>query len=424
MPNQSVMFSVDKVVELLQEPASFAAVLEPGWIDAMVKKPETLPVFLEQSSIAGAIEWTGLEHELQEPLYHLAVNCWREPHLQALLWYCVYQINDTASAQTYGNMPRLEKALGERAGLFYLLVALSVVPLAVARYRANGIDETVIRQTLREIRCFCDNHRVGNDGLPGLIFRQLNWLRNYRDGRLHRLGRLEYKINVARGFAMILRRNSDGVKVALAEDGQRFDRHGYIEYDNCPDEQSWTSTVTEDAAAIIGYPIHPGGYALNSPTTFPLDQWEIMVRFGDPTIDMHIPSGGGLTPEACADSFRQAGAFFSRRYPEMKLKIIWCASWIFNTQLEEALPASNLAAFQREQYLFPVKSSGNDGMFFVFCRDCDNLSVLPRETSLQRTMLGILDSGRKLRTTGMFFAVEDLGSYGTQHYRRTFSIVP
>jgi hypothetical protein len=133
---------------------------------------------------------------------------------------------------------------------------------------------------------------------------------------------------------------------------------------------------------------------------------------------MHIPSGGGLTPAACRHSFALAAAFFTRRFPSANARLIFCQSWIFNPQLEERMPDSNLAALQREVYLFPVKSTGEDGLNFVFCRATGNRAELPRETTLQKTLLGILDAGQKLRSAGMIYAIEDLPHYGTQIYRR------
>jgi hypothetical protein len=35
-------------------------------------------------------------------------------------------------------------------------------------------------------------------------------------------------------------------------------------------------------------------------------------------------------------------------------------------------------------------------------------------------MLDILESGRKLRSSGMAFFIEDLENFGTQHYRKTW----
>lgn len=320
-------------------------------------------------------------------------------------------------------MPTLQAALGADRGLFYLLAGLTVVPTAVARYRTQGIDDPTIRDTLQQFRCFCNNHRVGNAGLPGLISRQMGWLRHYRDGVLYRFGRLEFKLGKVHLFGLMLRRKSDGVKVLLAKNSQRFDRHGYIEYDNCPDEHYWTAVLEETSDCIKGCLIHPAGYADKRVMDFPLDQWEVLARPNDSMLDVHIPSGGGLSPEACRASFTAAAEFFTRRFPSAAPRLFWCHSWISNTQLEEQMPDSNLVALQRELYLFPVKSSGDDGLSFVFWCVPENRAEMPRDTRLQKALLDILDSGRKLRASGMILAAEDLEHYGTQVYRRNYSSV-
>jgi hypothetical protein len=137
-------------------------------------------------------------------------------------------------------------------------------------------------------------------------------------------------------------------------------------------------------------------------------------------IDMHIPAGGGMTPERALDSFQKAVAFFSRKNPGKFREIFICHSWIFNTQFEEKMPDSNLAKLMRECYLFPHDSSGRDGMFFLFGRDYENLSQAPRDSSQRRAMLEILESGERLRTGGMLLFAEDLPRFGTQCYRNDF----
>lgn len=129
-----------------------------------------------------------------------------------------------------------------------------------------------------------------------------------------------------------------------------------------------------------------------------------------------------MTPEACLDSFRRAFAFFKQQHPGTFKPVIICHSWIFNTQFEQMLPESNLASLMRECLLFPHNSSGRDGMFFLFGRDYDDLSQAPRNTSVQRAMLSILEQGNRLRSGGMLFFEEDLQAFGSAPYRTSFPL--
>ena len=395
----------------------------PGRAEAAAAMPAALPRLGAPEARAQAAQWWSLDPAELPELTQTAKQLWETPASRELLWYCVHHFNRHDSPQSFQKLPDFSELIGQDDdGMFCLLIALSLVPTVITRYRNEGIDDAVIRDTLLEINCFRQNFGVGHDGRPGIIRGQLYWLLNYRDAKLFRLGRFEYRLGQAKGFSVILRHRAANHTVALAEAGQRFDRHGYIEYDKRPDNLAWTATFKENPDSVSGCPISPHGFAINKSCDFPLDQWRIAVRKDDPVIDLHIPSGGGMSPEVCQQSFNAAAEFFSRRVTGNKAEIIWCSSWIFNTQLEERMPDSNLAAFMRQQYLFPVKSSGDDGMFFVFCQAYDpaKLHLLPRKTSLQKAMTGILEGGESLRSSGMFFLLRDLHDFGNSPYRRDF----
>lgn len=400
------------------EPPSCLHGITSGWQEAMDRMPDQLPAELTAEEIIDAANWTDLEPEVAGELLRQLPAWWEDPFLRALLWYCVFHLNQSDSPQNFLGLPSLKHRLGPYRGLFYLLTGLSIIPAALQSYRRQGIAEPVIRQTLRQLRCYCDNHRLCNDGVPGLLVRQMNWLRQYRTGRLYRLGRLEYRLDRARQFGLFLKQRRSGHKIMLAEHGQRFDRHGFIEYEGEPDNQCWQADLVENGRLIWGFSIAPEGYAINRRQKYSLEDWEVMVRNGDPVIDLHIPAGEPLTLAACQDSFEAATAFFRNTQREKTPRIFWCNSWIFNPLFEQEMPDSNLAALQRESYLFPVLSSGRDGLFFVFCRDNENFTEWPRRTRLQKTMLSRVESGRKLRSGGMVIAVEDLPFLGRQYYRR------
>ena len=129
-----------------------------------------------------------------------------------------------------------------------------------------------------------------------------------------------------------------------------------------------------------------------------------------------------MTPELCKESFRLAFSFFEERYPERFKPVIISHSWIFNSQLEDYLPDSNLAKLQRECYLFPFPSNGQDGFFFVFGKNYrpEEMASAPQDTSLRRTLLKIAQTPEQLHCAGMLFFKEDLDDFGTQHYRNGF----
>jgi hypothetical protein len=394
----------------------------PGWEESLAATPSGIPYFLKPESFIPSARFCGFSPEMDPTLVSTAEQICKDNALLHLCWHCFYQLTEGTAPKAYPKWPDFRKELGDNFGVFYLLVGLGLVPGAKAAYAKMNIPENIVRDTMRELHGFNENHKIAYK-LPGLLTNQLNWLGNYYRGKLFRLGRLEYKIEPFYFQRFFYRNRKTNLKICFAPDSILHNEKGYIvgsAAETSDVKNAWTSSFYEENGHIFGNPVSPYGFALKKQIRISLKEWEPALRPNDWTIDLHIPPGGGMTPEACFESFQTAFDFFNTRFPEKKSSAIVCASWIFNTQFETYLPDSNMVRFMRELYLFPVQSSGNDGMFFVFYRDFKNLSEAPRETRLQKAMLDILESGRKLRSSGMAFFQEDLKHFGTSHYRKSW----
>ena len=124
---------------------------------------------------------------------------------------------------------------------------------------------------------------------------------------------------------------------------------------------------------------------------------------GDWVVSTHIPESGPLTPEACAESFGRARAFFGRHFPDYPTRVFHCDSWLLDPQLTEVLaPESNMVRFQQLWQLDGQRRNGDgDALFFVFRRRGEvDYSTLPQDTSLQRAIV------RKLASGGHWYACE------------------
>jgi len=410
---------VKEVLRALGEPEAEEAVA-PDWAESGDVMPVGLPAFLRPEEIRSAREYCGLREDLDPLLEGVARRIAARPALSRLAWHAYFRLYHRTEGG-FERWPGLSGALGDEGGAFYLLISLAMVPLVRAKHRELEVPEDVTRDTCLEVRCFCDNHETGH-GRPGIMRGQLFWLRHYVSGTLFRLGRFEYMVRPFHGRLEAYRHRETRQVIALAQDGVGFDADGFIPRGDDPPE--WTATLEHSEDAVVGHVISPRGYAVQHQMRLDTSEWECVLRPGDGTLDMHIPSGGNMTPRSCLDSMRRACGFFPRYFPERKHVAIACGSWIFNTQFEGWLgDDSNLVRFLRELYLFPITYGGRDGLFFVFCREDVDPATAPRDTALQRAMLDQIAAGKPLRASGMFTFEEDLVHYGTQHYRQYWTTI-
>jgi hypothetical protein len=119
----------------------------------------------------------------------------------------------------------------------------------------------------------------------------------------------------------------------------------------------------------------------------------------DPVLSVHIPSDACMTREALDDSYREAGMFFARFFPEYEYKCICCSTWLLSPVLKEILkPGSRILNFQSDYEITHVNLEVNSGLKWVFKRAYDDYNDLPEDTSLMRGMKQILLSGGKTGT--------------------------
>ena len=325
----------------------------------------------------------------------------------------------TRELESPGRWPETGEA-NDLLGAAYLLIAGTMAPLVRETHRRLSIPEDVTQATCGQVAGFCLNHKTAFSGRPGILPRQLYWLRHYPAGRLFRIGRFEYMRATYDHAGPVYRHKWYGWTVVFADPAHRVAADGQVlvrSGDVGDGSGSFVPTVRVEEGSVVGHLVTPWGVVERERRAISTDEWEPVLRHGDPVLDIHIPPGGGMYPERCRKSLVGAFAFFERYFPSHGAKAAVCRSWIFNTQLESSMPDGNLAAFMRQVYLVPAYSSGNDGLFFVFCRTYDALKDYPRDTRLRRALLDVLESGRTLRTTGMIYFRSDLERFGGEPYR-------
>ncbi len=413
------MLTAEEALRQVGELDTLAAV-ELDWDAGQALLPADGPGFLDPAAVLENRAWCGFGPEADEALLRAAQRIRGDEALRRLAWQCNWRLFDAPNPGWFtGQWPSFEAALGDDAGLFYLLVGLDLAPRLRAAHAQPGIPEEITRATLLEPRAFSLNYAQMHPGRWGLPRSQLFWLRYYLYEPFFRLGRFEYWLKPFRGGVHAYRSRQTGQVLALAPAGARLDAQGYMpRHEDPPQPGERTVRRIEDQGRVTGAPISPLGFAEPGEVTLDLAEWQPVLQPGDWVLDFHIPAGGGMTPAARHDSFRQAAAFFAERYPEQPATAFVCASWIYNPDLERILPGSNLAANLGDAYLFPIPSGGDDGLWFIFFQDHFDPATAPRSTSVQRAVWDWLAAGNPWRSGGMFYLAADLDRLGTQVYRR------
>ena len=398
--------------------------LEPHWEESEASLPEQGPAFLRPREISASRECLRLAPEA-EPVVQAAAERVREnPALLHLAWHCyrlLFYHRDYESSRI-ARWPTLERTLGDLAGPFYLLLAMASPSLIRPVHLARGIPEAITRLSCGHFPELIGNYRMvrGDQRAWGIDLRVLYWLRHYVAGDLYTLGRMEYMVRPFWGTIRAFRHRDTNEVVALAGEGTRFNAEGFINADQATDaEGGWTARLVEESGLVRGCPISPAGVGLRDEVELPLASWRRVLAPGDPILDTHIPAGGGMTPERCADTMRRALEFFPRYLPDRPFVGFACGSWILNPQLEWIYsPTSNMVLWQRELYLFPIPSGGQSGLYFIFGQDDPDPATAPRDTSLRRALLDQVAAGGRVIAGGMFFLKEDFPHFGSQYYRR------
>ena len=409
--------SIEDVVATIGEPET-AEALRPGWDESVATLPPGAPSFLDPAEIAASRAYAGLPEMLDPLLDAVATRIREQPALLKLAWHTWRVLSGPEEGRQFHGWPSLVRALREDSGVFYLLMELAAVPRIRAVHRQLGIPEDVTRDTCRVVGCQNSNYGRLHGGRPGILRKELYWIRNHLTGRLFRLGRFEFMLQPFYGPLVAYRHRSTGRVVALAVDGAWFDADGYVPAQPDDNRGSWQATLREDERALTGYPIAPHGVALRQQVRLPRPEWECVLEPGQTVLDMHIPEGGNMTPERSLDSLRRAFEFFPIYFPGQSARAVQCDSWIFGPPLEAILPpTANLVRLMREVYLFPARHSPNEGLYYIFGSNDVDLATALRETSLQRAVLAFLEAGGTWRCGGMFLLQDDLEHFGSQVYR-------
>lgn len=404
---------------------SARAAIEPGWAESQAAMPVDVP-FLQEAFLREGAAWMSLPAEIAEAAVRAAGRIRTSEPLRALAWHAHWRMFQ--GGKGIGDWPLPTQALGADAGMLYALALLGNWPQARQAYEQRGTPPDVVRDTMADVALHLERYRRQHGALGLEAMYAGNWLRNHLRGRIFRLGRLQY---IAAGFSQavfVWRRERDGRTTALAatglafrSDGQRQGAGGLID-----ENGAWTSAYAEDDSSVTGHPLDPvRAVAGREAVRLDKREWRLVLRPGDPVLDMHIPAIGPMTPPNCAESVRRAMEFFPKHFPENPTpRAIMCTTWMLDPQLAGYLgPQSNIMDFQRQFYLYPVEGDPWSGIRHVFEIEIPygwsgplDLDALPQTSSLTRGLIAHVRSGGRWLKAGGFVLAEDL-PWGKDSYR-------
>ena len=417
---------LNAVVTRLGIPES-ADVFATDWEQSQAAMPKGGVPFLDAHSLRETCRQVYLPDTMAEAVVEAARRIAADPALSALAWHCHYRlIHEGKQRVGVREWWVLTAALDRDAGMFYVVVLLSVTPRMQAIHRRRNIPEEIIRDTVRDLDLCMNKEDFREDfGHWGISPRILGWLLNHWRGELYRLGRLQFIPDTWRDQLHAFRHRTEGVTVLLAGDGITFRADGQVDGAGGVKDESgaWTSSLAITDREIVGHPIHPKAYAIAKPVCLPTDEWQQVLGPGDPAIAIHIPAGAPMDYDECGDSIRQALDFFPKYFPDKPFATLMCHSWILDAQFEDLLPASsNLVRFQQEMYLFPIKGGSEGTVKTVLGRHVKDIKDAPRETTMQRAFAEHIEGGGHFRAGGCLLFPQDF-AWGSQVYRRQWDRV-
>ena len=231
-----------------------------------------------------------------------------------------------------------------------------------AYYNERGIPERYLRAVMSDLQRWLETHRQ-RAGTPG--FSEIGWIREHVCARIFEIGRLQFQPGLWNipVTAIVHKKTGERLLVAKADGETITSDGGYGSAAGARQEGLVPLHYKESENGIEGHRLTAKGRISRDLERFPHDDWELLVAPGSPVINLHIPCGSPLAPQACRDSVREALRFFPTYFPDWPIaraKAMVCVSWLLYPDFQEILsPKSDIVGFQRLFHPFPVPRMGD-----------------------------------------------------------------
>lgn len=326
----------------------------------------------------------------------------------------------------------------------WLVYILHGIPKAANIADENDISESILLDTLGDIGVWARNCKR-DMGEWGLLRNGYGWLENHVNGRLFKVGRLQFIPKTYDWNFRIFRNKNEKNVIALTKDEEDYRGDGQVNgtnniYDHEKNFTGSSKICNDGKPYVMGTLVSPYGCAINRVIRLDMGLWEEVLKHGSPVLELHIQQEERFDFESCRISFGRIKDFADRHY-NMLAKIAGiaqpdkdknpfaafvCTSWLLDAQIGKIMPSSsNLVQFLREFYLLPCKSGDDATIERVFQArsedfDINNLDPSKTKTTLQKAIIEFMNGGGRMRSNSGFILTEDLGEYGTERYRKMF----
>lgn len=304
---------------------------------------------------------------------------------------------DTASRVCSGAKAYAMRVAPEIAeGIIPAIFALAL-PGAIERLRADGIDEDMIYDTLKDYGIWARSYEK-QMGRPG--FGETGWEVRFLTGHIYKIGRIQYEHHcIYYPPYTIYRNRADGTLIPVPEAGLEIDAQGFLAL-GAP--MAFT-TVCEQKDGLIRFNEVDTVRARIVPQvrTLPLKQLEPLLAKGMQVLNLHIPECGPLDETQVQESLDKAQAFFEARGLESRIAV--CESWLLDPALlTYGAGCGNICGFQQRFAKYPECTTHSAAVSRVFGRgkDASNVDELTEDTRLRRGLKAYLKANGTLRDAG------------------------
>lgn len=250
---------------------------------------------------------------------------------------------------------------GEEYRRFMLIMAVAGWPMMVEHYRKMNFTEQMLNDIRPDLGLWLDKF-MADCGIAGLDMRIYGWTLALRRGSVLQFGRLQCNYDHNFYGKVALFRNPDGS----------------LRFEPCEEHND-----------------------------------KALFSYGDPAINLHIPSAGPLKRELCIDALRKMVKFFAEYRKDFNYKAVVCYSWILDPVFTRIMKSTNLADFQKlgHLYRFEGVDETNEVVWRVF--DIPNgtpadIDRRPHNTGMRRAVAEYLKQGGKFSEYGTVILREEL----------------